>query len=67
MRPVDLFPLISNGTIQVFDFASPAERDLFVQEAAVVDDGEAMSIAIAVCREYALAIDDRKASVPVGI
>jgi predicted nucleic acid-binding protein len=62
MVPIDLTPIISTGTILVFDFASPAERDLFVQEAAIVDDGEAMSIAIAVCREHALAIDDRKAT-----
>jgi predicted nucleic acid-binding protein len=40
---------------------SPEEDALFVQFAAKIDDGEAMTLALCVSRGYAFATDDRKA------
>lgn len=57
---VDLQPYISNGTLVVTDL-SPEEVPTFVELAAVLDDGEAASIAICIHRQLPLATDDKKA------
>jgi predicted nucleic acid-binding protein len=61
MIPVEIDPLIAAGLLTVLDFESEAEQSRFVDAAAVVDDGEAMSIALAVSRKLTLATDDKKA------
>ena len=62
MRDVDLAPLIESGLLQVLELADEAEQTLYVEQAVAVDDGEAMSIAIAASRRLELAIDDKQAS-----
>jgi hypothetical protein len=62
MVPVDIEPLVHAGVLKVLELAGEKEQTLFVAEAAVVDDGEAMSIAIAATRGLELAIDDKQAS-----
>lgn len=61
LRPVDLGPLIESGLVEVVEIASEDEATSYLAEAAVVDDGEAMSIALAASRRFDLAIDDRRA------
>lgn len=58
---IDLTALIENGIIQICDLETDDERQLFVNLAAQLDDGEAMSLAIALSREWHLATDDKKA------
>jgi predicted nucleic acid-binding protein len=58
---IDLHPLIREGSLGVCEIQSPREELLYVDFAAVLDDGEAMSLAIAVARGFDLATDDRKA------
>ena len=62
MLPVDLAPLIAAGHLRSIDIEHEEEKALFVDNAAVVDDGEAMAIAIAAHRTLDLAIDDRHAA-----
>lgn len=62
MITVDLAPLIESGLLQVLDLSGPDEQRLYVEQAMVVDDGEAMSIAIAANRHLELAIDDKQAA-----
>jgi predicted nucleic acid-binding protein len=56
-----LEPFIVSGVIKVCEIAGLEEERLYVDYAAVLDDGEAMSIAIALSRGWSLATDDRKA------
>jgi hypothetical protein len=58
---VDLEPLVKNGELQILDVESTTERSLYVAYAVELDDGEAMSLALAQVRGIALATDDRKA------
>ncbi|MBI4321879.1 MAG: hypothetical protein HY675_25575 [Chloroflexi bacterium] len=58
---VDLGPLIEQGLIEVVHLQGEEEEATFVDLAAVVDDGEAMSFAVAYHRGWAVATDDRKA------
>lgn len=60
--PVDLSPLISSGLLQVLELSGDDEQALYIEQAIVVDDGEAMSIAIAASRHLELAIDDKQAA-----
>jgi predicted nucleic acid-binding protein len=62
MVPVDIAPLITSGLLQVLELSSDEERTLYVEQSIVVDDGEAMSIAIAASRHLELAIDDKQAA-----
>jgi hypothetical protein len=55
-----LRPLIEAGLIQELVASSPAELTSFVQFASQIDDGEAMTCAIAVSRGHAVVTDDRK-------
>jgi hypothetical protein len=48
--------------LQIFELSGASEQTLYVEQSIVVDDGEAMSIAIAASRNLELAIDDKQAS-----
>lgn len=59
---VDLSPLIASGVLKTCGPADQTEQDRFVHYAAQFrSDGEAMCIALAEQRNWALATDDRKA------
>jgi len=58
---VSLGPWLLSGAVKAVNPGSPLEEELYVQFAADLDDGEAMSLAICRARGYALATDDRKA------
>jgi predicted nucleic acid-binding protein len=62
MVAIELAPLIDSGLLRVLELDGDAELALYVEQAVVVDDGEAMSIAIAANRKLALAIDDKQAT-----
>ncbi len=64
--PVDLSPLIEEGLLLVMRMETPGEEASFVELAAVVDDGEAVTGAIALNRGHSVAIDDRKARRVLG-
>ena len=59
--PVDLAPLVNEGLIQVVSLGHPEELAAYVDFAARVDDGEAVTSALALHNGYAVATDDRKA------
>jgi len=59
---IDLAPMIEAGLLRVMDIDDSDEKTIYIDQAAVVDDGEAMSMAIAVYRNFELAIDDRQAT-----
>lgn len=58
---VDIDELINQGVIQICDCETIDEQELFVNLAASLDDGEAMSLAIALSRNWQLATDNKKA------
>lgn len=62
MVEVDVAPLIASGLLHVLELSGDEEQALYVEQSIVVDDGEAMSIAIAVNRRLELAIDDKQAA-----
>lgn len=57
----ELDRLIADGLIEVVELATEEEATLYVQYARFLDDGEAMSMALAKSRGYFLATDDLKA------
>lgn len=59
-EPVDLRPLIASGLLDVWSPESEAEYVSFVNFAAELDDGEAMTCALALHRGGAVVTDDRK-------
>lgn len=59
--PVSVQPLIASGLLVSASPLTPHEELIFVELAASLDDGEAMSLALCVSRNWALATDDRKA------
>ena len=59
--PVDVSPLIAEGLIHVIGFEDIAEQATFVELATLVDDGEAVTGALAFHRGCSVATDDRKA------
>ena len=59
--PINLSPMIDDGLIQVIRFEHPNEQETYVGLASLVDDGEAMSGALALHRGCSVATDDRKA------
>lgn len=61
MVPVMLDSWIEQGVLQVWELGTEIEEARYLAEASIVDDGEAMSIALAVERGVDLAIDDRRA------
>ncbi len=58
---VDLSPLVEEGVILVLRLEHQEEEATFVDLAALVDDGEAISAALALNHGCGLATDDRKA------
>ena len=58
---VDLSPFVSEGSVEVIRLASRDEETTFVTLAALIDDGEAATAALAVHRGCSVATDDRKA------
>ena len=58
---VDLSPFVSEGLVEAMRLASPNEEATFVALAAIIDDGEAVTAALAVHRGCSVATDDRKA------
>ncbi len=70
LRPVDssappdevtLDPLTDSGCLDVCELSGKEEETLYVDYATQLDDGEAMSLALAQSRGFLLATDDRKA------
>ena len=59
--PIDITPFIQSGVLQVLDLLGSNEQELFIENATRLDDGEAMSLAIAGCRQLDLALDDKAA------
>ncbi|MBM4036372.1 MAG: hypothetical protein FJ291_31945 [Planctomycetes bacterium] len=59
-EPVDLRPLTADGTLGVCEADSGQEKALYVLLAAELDDGEAVALALAKCRNWLLATDDKK-------
>jgi hypothetical protein len=60
-EPVEIGPLVPMGLIQVITLNSEAEAITFIDLASEMDDGEAMTCALAMHRQYDVATDDRKA------
>lgn len=61
LEPIDLRPLIDAGLLTVCQIEGDEEAELYVDYASALDDGEAMSLAIALSRRFVLATDERKA------
>jgi predicted nucleic acid-binding protein len=61
LEHIDLKPLIDSGLLAVCDIEGSKEAELYVDYASALDDGEAMSLAIALSRGLVLATDERKA------
>lgn len=60
-EPVDIARLVSAGLLQVMTINCEAEAATFVDLAAEMDDGEALTCALAMHRQCDVATDDRKA------
>jgi predicted nucleic acid-binding protein len=58
---IELKPLIDSGLLTICRIESDHEAQLYVDYASALDDGEAMSLAIALTRDLVLATDERKA------
>lgn len=58
---VYLNPLFLSGLLTPCDFANDVEEQLFINYALELDDGEAMTLAIAHARNLPLATDEKKA------
>lgn len=58
---VDLQPLLAAGLLTILHLETEQEAARFVQLAAELDDGEAMTFALAIERGLTVATDDRKA------
>jgi hypothetical protein len=58
--PVDLSELLDAGLLREVTLTA-AEQELYVQYAREVDDGEALTAAAAVSRQFRVATDDRRA------
>lgn len=58
---ITLVPLIESGLLGVCGLESSDEEELYVDYASQMDDGEAMSVSLALSRGWNLATDDRKA------
>lgn len=59
-EPIDFHPWLADGTLIMTAVKGGDELALYVHYAAVLDDGEAMCMAIARARKWTLATDDRK-------
>ena len=64
--PVDLSSLFEESLIQLMCLEHPAEEDTFVNLAVHLDDGEAITGALALHHDCSIATDDRKARRVLG-
>lgn len=60
-QPVDLGPLVATGMLSVVATQAEAELETFVDLAVDLDDGEALTAALAIHRGWVLVTDDAKA------
>ena len=60
-EPVEIGSLVTTGLIQVITLDNEAEAITFIDLASEMDDGEAMTCALAMHRECDVATDNRKA------
>jgi predicted nucleic acid-binding protein len=60
VTPINLRALTSGKTLEIIELR-PSEFVLYLELAAIVDDGEAATIAVAIQRQLEIATDDRKA------
>jgi hypothetical protein len=58
---INLQPLVAQSRIRVVSLESEAEENAFVNFAVELDDGKAVTGAIAMHRHWGIATDDRKA------
>ena len=58
---VELDPFVNSNCLMVHGLSGNEEQRLYVDYAADLDDGEAMTLALAFSRGFAVATDDRKA------
>jgi predicted nucleic acid-binding protein len=58
---VEVKPLLEDGVISLTEITGEDEADLYIELAAVMDDGEAIAGAIAISRGMHLGTDDRRA------
>ena len=67
MEPINLEPYFTAGLLERMEVETEAERAAYVTYAAQrLDDGEAMSLALAEARQLSLATDDRRARLLVA-
>jgi hypothetical protein len=57
---VDLRPLLASGVLHLVSIETPEEASAYVTFAASLDDGEAMTCALAAVRGLSVASDDRR-------
>lgn len=60
-QQIDLKPMVDDGLITIVTFDTEEEEETALSIAAVLDQGEADTGAIAIHRDWAMATDDRKA------
>lgn len=60
-EPIDLSAALAGGWLHECRCENEVESEEFVRFATVVDDGEAICLALAKCRGWAVTTDDRKA------
>lgn len=60
-EPVSIEPLVASGLLEVLQPDSEQEAGTYIDFAAELDDGEAMTCALAIHRSYDIATDERKA------
>jgi predicted nucleic acid-binding protein len=58
---VKLDAYLESNRLMVFELSSDEEKELYVDYATQLDDGEAMSLALVYSRGFSMASDDRKA------
>lgn len=58
---VKLDALLESDRLTVFELSGDEEKELYVDYATELDDGEAMSLALVCSRGFSMASDDRKA------
>jgi predicted nucleic acid-binding protein len=59
---INLTEALNEGLLHSCQLENDVESEHFVQYAAAVDDGEAVCLALAKCRHWVVATDDRKAT-----
>jgi hypothetical protein len=58
---VELDPFVNSKCLTVYGLSGKEEQSLYIDYAADLDDGEAMTLALAFSRGFTVATDDRKA------